>query len=249
MAKPTAMKKVFLQPLFGEPYPWTQQYLDNIAQVKGWNWIIFTPHALKGGRNTAIMRMDLKEWDRLVLKATGVDPKNYVSGVAPHKNLTDYYPAYGHIFSDFIQGYSYWGHTNWDCVYGDLSRFLPDEELAKALIWADETNAVNGTFSVYKNTPEVNTLYQQVPGWEQAFTDHKLFGFDETSFSKYAVENGYVTCPPHYPFHSYDRLPQHIPTPQLELIDGHLYEKFTDTRTGRVTGKEIMYFHFSTLKH
>lgn len=232
---------VFLQPLFGELYPWAQQYLDNIAQVKGYDWKIFTPHNLKVGKNTEVIKMDLAEWDRRVLKATGIDPKNYIDGKAPHKNLTDYYPAYGDILKDFTKGYKFWGHTNWDCVYGQLGDFFPQD----FEIFADESNEINGTLTLYKNKKEINELYKQVQGWEQAFTDHKLFGFDETMFSKYAISTGLVTCPPHYPLHSYDRLPQHRPTPKLDYQDGRLYELFTDTVTGRVTGKEIAWFHFS----
>ena len=239
---------MFLQPLFGEPYAWTQKYLDNISQVKGWEWKIFTPHKLWGSKNTEIIKMDLKGFDQLVKKATGIDPKNYLDGPVPHKNLTDYYPAYGHIFSSYIKDYDYWGHTNWDCVYGRLSHFLPDSELIKAKIWADESNEVNGTFSMYRNKVEINTLYQEVNGWQKAFTEHKLFGFDETTFSKHAVEHEYVTTPKNYPFLSYDRFPQHIPSPRLEYKDRRLYELFEDTVTGRTIGKEIFFFHFSYTK-
>lgn len=192
--------------------------------------------------------MHLVEFDNLVQKATGVEPHNYIDGPAPHKNLTDYYPAYGDIFKDFTKGFDYWGHTNWDCVYGRLNHFLPDSELKKAEIWADEKNEVNGTFSLYKNTKVINTLYRQVYSWEHAFTDHKLYGFDELQFSKYAVNNGYVTTPKGYPFLSYDRFPQHVPNPRLEYKDGRLYELFTDTVTERTIGKEIMWFHFSYTK-
>lgn len=239
---------MFLQPLFGEPYAWTNKYLSNIEKVEGFDWAIFTPHKLRGGKNTHIVHMTLKQWDKLVLQATGIDPENYIEGPAPHKNLTDYYPAMGHILGDYIPKYDYWGHQNWDVVNGRLSHFLPDAELIKANIWADESNEVNGTFSLYRNKPEVNMLYRKVPGWEEAFRVHALFGFDERQFSEYAVKHGYVKCPPHYPLHSYDRLPQHQPKPRLELRDGRLYELFTDTVTGRTMGKEIMWFHFSYTK-
>lgn len=241
------ISKVFLQPLFGEPYDWTEQYLVNISQVRGYDWIIFTPHKLRGGKNTRIVKMSLDDFNNLFYKKTGVLFKNVLEGKAPKKNLTDYYPAYGHIFEDYFK-HDYWGHTNWDCVYGRLSHFLPDQELKKAKIWADESNEVNGTFSLYKNTKEVNLLYQEVEGWERVFSDFKLHGFDETLFSKYAVDKEYVTCPPHYPLHSYDRFPQHIPKPNLGYKEGRLYELFVDTVTGRTGGKEIPWFHFSYTK-
>ncbi len=243
------LKKVFLQPLFGKPYDWTQQYLDNIAQVEGYDWKIFTPHALKpSGKNTEIINMHIGTFDKLVEEACGLNPDNYIDGEAPHKNLTDFYPAYGDIFKDYIKGYDYWGHTNWDCVYGRLGHFLPDSVLAECDIWADESNSVNGTFSLYRNDEKINKLYQKVDGWKEAFTLPKLFGFDEMDFSVYAVKEGYVTNPIHYPFHSYDRFPLHIREPQLEYKDGRLYEVFEDAVTLRKIGKELMWFHFSYSK-
>lgn len=242
------MTKVFLQPLFGEPYAWTQKYLDNIAKVKGFEWKIFTQHDLKGGENTKIVKMTLADFDDLVLKYCGVDPNNHIEGKAPVKNLTDFYPAYGDIFQDYIKGYDFWGHTNWDCVYGRLGHFITDKMLSKSKIWADETNTVNGTFSLYRNTKEVNTLYQNVNNWQKVFTDYKLYGFDELEFSEYAVAKGFVTNPKHYPTFSYDRFPQHIPYPQLDYRDGRLYELFKDTVTERILGKELAWFHFSYSK-
>ena len=242
------LRKVFLQPLFGKPYSWTQRYLDNIAQVEGYDWKIFTPHKLRGGKNTEIISMHIGTFDKLVWQASRIDPENYIEGEAPHKNLTDFYPAYGDIFKRYISDYDYWGHTNWDCVYGRLDHFLPDSELAKCDIWADESNAVNGTFSLYRNDTKINKLYQEVDGWQEVFKSHKLFGFDETTFSDYAVKEGYVTNPPHYPFHSYDRFPTHIREPQLEYTDGRLYEIFEDAVTLRKVGKEIMWYHFSYSK-
>ena len=174
-----SISKVILQPLFGEPYSWTKKYLKNIAQVEGYDWKIFTPHKFKVGKNTELIDMHLVEFDKLVEKATGVEPFNFLDGPAPHKNLTDYYPAYGHIFQEYAKDYDYWGHTNWDCVYGRMTHFLPDKELAKADIWADESNSVNGTFSLYKNKKEINELYQNVQGWQKVFMDHKLYGFED----------------------------------------------------------------------
>lgn len=260
------MKKVFILTQFGTPHEWTQQYFDNIGKLAklGWYWKIFTPNTYdKVPPNVEIIPMTIEEFDQLIEKKVGVNPKNYLTdkGV-PSKPVSDFYVASGLIFEDYIKSYDYWGITNWDVVYGRLDHFLPDELLETMDIFTDDVGRVNGVFSLFRNKPNINKLFRRIPHINDMFTEHKLFGVDEYYFidpiKKAATINELVyNHPEFYPFHSYDRLIQHWGKPQLEFQeDGSLWEKFADMAppVGYVNfpkgyiAREIMYFHFNYTK-
>ena len=42
----------------------------------------------------------------------------------PYK-CCDLKPAYGVIFEEYLTAYSYWGHCDFDLIFGDLQYFAP----------------------------------------------------------------------------------------------------------------------------
>ena len=255
------LKKVFVQCLFGQPFPWTGAYLENFARLEstGWHMKIFTPNEFPVPPNVELVPMTLVDYDSLVSKYCGVHPKNYLSsrGV-PNKLTSDHYPAQGLIFQDYLKDADYWVITNWDVAYGRLSKSLPDEELQKWDVWSDDPCGFNGIFTVMRNTEKVNNLFREVPHWEHYFTIHAAFGFDEIRFSealRRLAAEGRVAWghPEHFPLHSYDRLVMHKPDPHLYFEDdGALIEWYED-RTHppsikRHYGRELFLFHFSATK-
>lgn len=250
------MRKVFLQTQFGTPHPWTQQYFDHFQKLAefGWYMKVFTPNPWPSHGNVEIVPMTLEEFDEHIQRTCGVHPGNFVRNGAPDKLVSDYYPAYGHILQGYIEGFGYWGHTNWDMVYGRLDHFIPDEKLAECDIWSDDVDAINGIFCFYANNERVNNLFRRVPDWQHCFTTHEPCAFDEHRMTLAVREmRGEICfgCPRYFPFHSYDRLPQHRPTPQLYMEpDGALIERYEDplAQPKRHYGREIMAFHFSRTK-
>lgn len=269
------IKKCFVITEFGEPFEWTQKYIDNATKLAkdGWYWMIFTPNQYKSTKNVAVISMDAAQFGDLVEKKLGVKPQMFITpkGV-PSVHITDFYVFTGLIFADYLKDMDYWGITNLDIVYGNLSNFIPDEEISKYQIWTDDVGPgggiVNGIFSLWKNTPQVNNLCYKIENWRAKIgqnpcpscvgtgDSHTLFGTDEIEMVP-IVQNepnlygdgDFCGHPKHYPLHSYDRLEQHRPEPKLELKeDGSLWEKFNDTVTGYVAAKEIAYFHFSYTK-
>ena len=95
----------------------------------------------------------------------------------PYK-LCDYKPAYGYLFSDYLKGYDFWGHSDLDLIFGDLRRFLPDEQLEKY----DKIGHL-GHLTLYRNTPEINSLFlSEVDGrvrYREVFTTQQSCIFDE----------------------------------------------------------------------
>lgn len=256
------IKKVFIQTQFGEPHAWTQEYVDHIQKLEkyGWYWMTFTPNKMESKGNHIVVPMTLEEFDELIYKKLGLRAGNYLDNGVPHKFISDYYPAFGLIFQDYLKDYQYWGHTNWDIVYGRLDKFLPDLELEKYDIWTDNVNSLNGIFSLYKNETYINSLFMEVVDWKNIFIRHKLFGMDEyhmTDVLNKASKEGRIRYghPQYYALHSYDRLEQHVPDVKLEMKeDGSLFELFKDTAPPNwihatpFPGREIAYFHFIRTK-
>lgn len=260
------MKKVFILTQFGKPHEWTQRYLDNISRLGnyGWYWKIFTPNEFYNvPPNTEIIPMDIFEFDNLLGKKLGYRPNNFITdqGV-PSKPMSDFYVASGVIFEDYIKGYDFWGITNWDVVYGRLDHFLPDSMLSELDVFTDDVGIVNGVFSVFRNRKRVNELFLEIPEIQRKLTEHRLFGVDEYELIKPIqraanAQDIVYKHPAYYPYHSYDRLAQHVPMPQLEVQDDlSLWEKFYDTNPPKgyinfpkgYIAREIMYFHFSHTK-
>lgn len=257
------LKKVFLQTQFGTPHPWTEQYIEHLKPLEkdGWYWITFTPNKITSTSNHIVVPMTLQEFDDLIYKKCGVRVGNYLTEDGlPHRFVSDFYPAMGLICEDYIKDYDYWGHTNWDIVYGRLSHFIPDEMLKTCDIWTDDLNTINGIFTLYKNEPYINTLFMEIPNWREMFMSHKLFGMDEyhmTEVAKIASKEGRIQYkyPKYHALHSHDRLEHHVPNVQLERYPtGELFELFKDVKPPSwiharpVTGKEIAYFHFIRTK-
>jgi len=252
------IKKAILQTQFGSPHPWTDKFFENFSMLGkyGWDLYVFTKNTFDNvPENVHIIPMSLDKFDELIKKYIGVEPNNYIdpSTNAPHKLVSDYYPAYGLIFQDYFKA-DYWGHTNWDVVFGRIDHFVSDERLSSCDIFGASVNEVDGIFTMYKNNTTVNTLFTHVSGWEKMFTNHGLFYFDEEKFTKTVISKhsqGLIKfdCPKYHLYHSYDRIPSHIPKPQLEIApDGSLFELQEDIVTHRKVGREIMVFHFSYTK-
>jgi len=95
----------------------------------------------------------------------------------PYK-LCDYKPLYGHLFSEYLQGYDFWGHFDPDIIFGRISRFVPDELYENYDKIFDK-----GHFALYRNTPEVNLLYRaRVPhcvNYKVVLSSRRNWAFDE----------------------------------------------------------------------
>lgn len=268
------MKKVFLITEFGSPFEWTDKYIDNIGKLGqyGWYWKIFTPNKYKNvPDNVEIVDMTAEQYAELVEKKLGIKPNLFITDKGiPSIHITDFYIFSGVVFEDYIKDFDWWGITNMDVVYGRLDHFISDEILNTAEIFTDDVHAINGVFSLFKNIPKINNLYQEISNWKDFITqspckrctedtreEHTLYGSDEycmTNVLRTYKDLKYV-CPKYYPILSHDRLEQHIPHIKLEIKeDGSLWELFKDIKgpdwvlARPYIGREIPYFHFSRTK-
>lgn len=95
----------------------------------------------------------------------------------PYK-LCDYKPLYGLFLEDYIKDYDYWGHCDFDLIWGDIREYINKYNLTRY-----DKFLPLGHLSLYKNTAEVN-IYYKLKGslcgdHKKVFTNDKSFAFDE----------------------------------------------------------------------
>lgn len=97
----------------------------------------------------------------------------------PYK-CCDFKPLYGLIFADVVKGYEYWGHCDFDLLWGDLSTFFVKYRLSDY-----EKFLPYGHLALYRNTLENNSRYRLsgslCGNYVQAFGNGKHIAFDEDS--------------------------------------------------------------------
>lgn len=109
-----------------------------------------------------------------------VQEKINISNVSldfPYK-CCDFRPAFGVIFDDYIEKYEYWGHCDFDMIFGNLDKFFNEKHIEQY-----DKFLTQGHLSMYRNTREINERYRGSGGkrnYITAFTTSKSCIFDES---------------------------------------------------------------------
>lgn len=90
----------------------------------------------------------------------------------------DFKPVYGVIFSDYIKQYEYWGHCDFDLIFGDIYSFLVKYDYK-----AYDKFLPLGHLCFYKNTETVKNYYK-LPGsqkgnYKEVYSSDLSYAFDE----------------------------------------------------------------------
>lgn len=147
-------------PWFG-PFPsWLDQWIANMEE-QPYDYKIFT---------------SLPSFQKRVKEKLGVDC-NIKPGTG---KVWDYRPAFGELFAEEIKGYEYWGHTDFDCVYGDTTKYWPTDGFD---VWSNHSDYVCGAWTIYRNNPFVNSAYRFCD-WGRYLSDTEANGWAEKDFSR-----------------------------------------------------------------
>jgi len=80
--------------------------------------------------------------------------------------MVEFKPAFGHIFEEYLKGYSHWGYADLDMMIGDLERWISADEFNEYDIvtygFGDQNRLyLRGQFTFHRNDPEkVNQLWR-----------------------------------------------------------------------------------------
>lgn len=149
------------------------------------DFLIFTDQDLESNhKNVIFEKMTLKEMKKIAEKKLKME----ISLEKPYK-CCDFRPAYGVIFEDYLKGYCYWGHCDFDMIFGDIYSFIKKYDYEKY-----DKFLSNGHLSLYKNNDIINNAFK-LPGSEcgeylVVFTNDKSYIFDElTGINKILIKN------------------------------------------------------------
>lgn len=95
----------------------------------------------------------------------------------PYK-CCDYKVIYGLIFQDYVEKYDYWGHCDFDLIFGDLRFFFEQYELESY-----DKFLPLGHLCLYRNTKENNNRFllegSECGDYKTVYSSDKSFAFDE----------------------------------------------------------------------
>lgn len=207
------LRKLLICPFFGQLPEFFFEWKESAETLKKYGYDIY-------------FTQSLREFDARCFKAFG-----FTSAIiAGTGKLWDYRCAFGELFAEEIKGYDYWGHTDFDVVYGNIYHFMPDDLIKDFDIITDEKNYIGGHWTLYKNDPKINSLFRSFHGWGAIMLDSKPSGWVEKEFTQHA-ENASVKI-------LYKPVQASRDNKWLLLKDGALYQN----------GKEVMLAHFRDQK-
>ncbi len=173
------MKILIIIPYFGKGPAWMDYLLQTCAFNANINWLFYSdlnePADCPG--NIRFERKTMEDFNILVSQKLDlcIDIRH------PYK-ICDFRPAFGHIFSEYLTDCDIWGYADLDLIFGNISKFLPEDLLKKYDVISVREGYLTGHFALYKNTLVINNLYTKSSMYRQVFQDgHHHFAFDERS--------------------------------------------------------------------
>lgn len=210
------LKKIILTPFFGELPSWFDKFKQNFDETlgkQGYSWL---------------MTQDLDDFNSRCERELGF--KSPI--VWGNPKLWDYRCCLGLLYDDLIKDFDYWATMDFDMVFGNVSKWFHDEEIAKYHLWSNHHSYVNGCFSLYYNSEKVNNLFKDFPKWKEVLLNPVATGWVENEYSR-IIEHSLIS----YKYSFHQGWPYTI-TPNLRYENGHLYQD----------GEEICMFHFRRSK-
>lgn len=99
----------------------------------------------------------------------------------PYK-LCDLKPAYGVVFSEYLQDTDFWGCCDIDLIFGRIRRFLTDRDLNKVDFLSVRKHYPSGFFMLFRNNKKTNHLFAKSKDYKMVFESSIHYCFDECNF-------------------------------------------------------------------
>lgn len=161
-------------------------WLKSCAKNPTVDFLIFTNQDISDTpENIKIYPMTLEKMKKLAEIALGFP----VSLERPYK-CCDFKVIYGLIFREYLSQYDYWGHCDFDLIFGDLQMFFK-----KYNLYGYDRFLPLGHLSLYRDCREVNYRFQcagAMVDYKTVFTTNKSYAFDELpGLTRIYLQNGF----------------------------------------------------------
>ena len=173
-------KCILILPYFGKFKNYFEMFLKSCSVNDKVNWLIISDQMCpKKYANIRWINMQFENFKNMIQ-----DKFDFKIALNEPYKLCDYKPSYGYILEDYIKDYDYWGYCDCDLIFGNLNEMLlPLLENEYDKLFAA------GHLTIYKNSIENNRRFmgKNIDGiylYEIAFTNDKIFGFDEDCYKE-----------------------------------------------------------------
>lgn len=167
------ISKVFICPYFGDLPPWIGQWRKNTERMRqhGYDFLFDDDEEAFGTRVRRVLGIECPP-----MAGTG--------------NVHNFRPALGLLYADEIAGFDYWGHTDFDCVYGRVERWMTEGFLAGLDVFSNHDDYISGPWTLYRNTPLVRSLFLRTDEWVARMSQEDTWGWAEKGFT-YIVDEAH----------------------------------------------------------
>lgn len=244
-------KKLLIIPYFGKFPPYLHLWINSCRHNPDIDWLVVTdnepPCAVPDNMKWVKKSFDeLREYFQRKFEFKIWLKKPY--------KLCDYKGFYGYLFSDYLEGYDFWGYCDCDVIFGRIHQFLPEE-----LFDQYDKLLRTGHLSFIRNTPQINENFRKYDAYNVVLTSPVIYGYDEAvdGFRKGLAGELMASG---YRFYNNDSLPadidfRHYPfrivtDKEVCCVFGYqdgLLQKFTESETG-VNQAEAFYVHLQKRK-
>lgn len=169
-------KKCIIGVYFGTVPNYFQLWLRSCEYNKDVSFYFFTDVDASSyviPKNVQWINYSLEQMRRRASEVLGFEAALY----SPYK-CCDFKPLYGQIFYEYIEEFDYWGHCDFDLIWGDLSYYFDLYKISNY-----EKFLTLGHLSLYKNTYENNERYKldgsACGDYISVFSKEKHRAFDE----------------------------------------------------------------------
>ncbi|QSB29145.1 DUF6625 family protein [Flavobacterium sp. CLA17] len=179
------MKKIALINCYMGPFPWFFKFfLKSCESNPTVDFFIFTDNILTYSvpDNVKIIPLNLVDFNRLASEKLGFN----IAVEKPYK-LCDYKPAFGILFSSYLEDYDFWGITDLDVIYGRIREFMTDDLLDEFDVVCVRHDFITACCMLFKNTDYVNNLFKKSKDYHLIFTSQKNYAFDESNFEQASI--------------------------------------------------------------
>lgn len=153
------------------------------------------------------------------------------------RKLCDLKVTYGVLFADDLAPFDFWGCSDLDVVWGEIRRFATETRLRAHDIFSSRKEKLSGHCTFYRNTPDVNRLFERIPDVRALLSTSQYEHLDERELTKYVRSDPRIYW-------------------EEELTTNAAYQKalrdesltWREGRTFGPDGHELMYVHFHKLK-
>ncbi len=237
---------VFVIPYFGKWPVWFDAHLVSIKTNPTIDWLFFTDCIIPNEypSNCKFIKSSLIEMETLFSEKIGFN----IPIKKPYK-LCDLKPSYGDVFSEYIEGYDFWGFTDIDIIWGNIRTKEIEYLLENYDLISSRKEVISGHFNLLKNNPTLNKLYQKDELYIKSFSAEKMMRFCEGTFSNIVTDALQDNIIKVYWQKILCNQERGIDSHQEYYLDKWLWKdgEMVELKNGKVVN-EVMYLHFINWK-